>query len=210
MNGQQSKAIPTAEAAREIDETQLCDVLDYCSKQLGLHGLACLAACSKQYKAASAATAGSAAGLFLKDALIAAHTAGGAKYAASSSLEQHMQAVTWLLRIVPSATTAATAAKRLLSIPNVPLPMAKQLVEAGVRMKFAQLTAAAEKMVPGVDVWVLAQRQQGVPTDIPGLAVSLFRPYPSSRHVSAERYKQITVIAVLRCVFLTGDMAADA
>jgi hypothetical protein len=209
MNGQRSTATPnTVEEASKIDETQLCDVLDYCSKELGLQGLTSLAATSKQYKQASAATTARDAYLFLKDGLTAAHAAGGAKYAASSSLEQRMQAVTWLLRVDPSATTAAAAAKRLLSIPNVPLPMAKQLVEAGVRMKFSQLKAAAEKMVPGVDVWVLAQRQQGVPTDIPGLAASLFRPFPSSRIVSAARYKQAAVIAVFHCLLFQGDVAA--
>jgi hypothetical protein len=186
MNGQQSIPVPfKVDAAKDVDETQLCDVLEYCSKLLGLQGLACVAASSKQYKEASAATTAKDAAFFLKNALTAAGTAVDAKDAVSPLLQQHVQAAAWLLRVDPSATTAATAAQLLLRIPDVPLPMAKQLVEAGVRMSFSQLIAAAEKMVPGVDVWVLAQRQQGAPTDIPGLAVALLRPSPS-RYVSAH------------------------
>jgi hypothetical protein len=55
----------------------------------------------------------------------------------------------------------------------VPLNSAKALVAAGVRVTYAQLLAAANSMVAGVEVWVQAQDQLGVPADIPQSAVSI-------------------------------------
>jgi hypothetical protein len=108
MDRQQSTPVPTTVvAAQEIDETRICDVLEYCSKQLGLQDLACLAASSKQYNEASAATAAKGAALLLENALTAARAVACDKSAASPSLQQHMQAAAWLLRVAPSATTGS-------------------------------------------------------------------------------------------------------
>jgi hypothetical protein len=42
-------------------------------------------------------------------------------------------------------------------------------------MNFSQLEKAANKMVPGVEVWVQAQQQPNGMTDIPPAAVALCR-----------------------------------
>jgi hypothetical protein len=39
----------------------------------------------------------------------------------------------------------------------VPEQAAVQLVTAGIRVSFAQLLSAADRLVKGVEVWVLAQ-----------------------------------------------------
>jgi hypothetical protein len=46
-------------------------------------------------------------------------------------------------------------------------------VKAGVRITYAQLLAASRSMVAGVEVWVQAQQQLGVQTDIPEWAVAV-------------------------------------
>jgi hypothetical protein len=61
----------------------------------------------------------------------------------------------------------------VLRMPAVPQQTAVQLVEAGMRVSFAQLLSAADRMVKGV--WVLAQQQLGVQTDIPEDAVVICR-----------------------------------
>jgi hypothetical protein len=217
MGGQQSKSAPAmGEAVKEVDETRLCDVLPYCSERLGLQGLACLAASSKQYNETALATTASDAAFLLKHAQLsetaaAAGTAAAPSHSVSLSLEQHTQEVAWLLRAVPSATTAAI--EHLLRVPSVPISVAKQLVSAGVRMRFSQLTLAAEKMVQGVEVWVVAQRQLGVMTDIPGLAVALHRPSIHS-FVSAVQHRQFLYIylystLVLHVNLVNAAAAAD-
>jgi hypothetical protein len=60
-------------------------------------------------------------------------------------------------------------------MPAVPQKAAVQLVTAGMRVAFAQLLSAADRMVKGVEVWVLAQQQLGVQTDIPEDAVDICR-----------------------------------
>jgi hypothetical protein len=181
MIGQQSSAAPiTAGPPVEFDKTQLCDVLGYCSKQLGLQGLACLAASSKQYKEACVSATARDAAILLVDALQAAGTVAGVASTVPPSPQQPMQAVAWLLHVAPSATpvlsaASSLAAEHILRVPNVPLPIAKQLAREGVRITFSQLTAAANKMVQGVEVWVhvQAQRQRGTRTDIPDIAFAL-------------------------------------
>jgi hypothetical protein len=63
--------------------------------------------------------------------------------------------------------------EQLLAMPNVPLDVAKQLVSAGMRVSYAQLLAAAHSMVAGVEVWVQAQQQLGIQTDLPAAAVAI-------------------------------------
>jgi hypothetical protein len=84
---------------------------------------------------------------------------------------QRLQAAVWVLRAAPAG--AAGTAQVLLSVPNMPLDAAKQLVSAGSRVSYAQLLAAAHSMVAGVEVWVQAQRELGVPSDIPAAAEAI-------------------------------------
>jgi hypothetical protein len=84
---------------------------------------------------------------------------------------RRLQAVAWVLRAAPAG--AANAAQVLLSVQEVPLDSAKQLVSAGFRVSYAQLLAAAHSMVAGVEVWVQAQRELGVPSDIPAAAEAI-------------------------------------
>jgi hypothetical protein len=61
----------------------------------------------------------------------------------------------------------------LIYLPSVDLSWAVQLVEAGVRISHSQLLHAASSMLAGVEVWVQAQQQLGVQTDIPAVAVAI-------------------------------------
>jgi hypothetical protein len=89
--------------------------------------------------------------------------------------QQHKQAVWWLaallLRRAPDA--AADVAEWLLNLPLVSRQVAEQLVGAGMRVTYAQLLASVNKMVAGVEVWVQAQQQLGIQTDIPAAAVAI-------------------------------------
>jgi hypothetical protein len=76
-----------------------------------------------------------------------------------------------LLRTVPANRAAVT--DRLLSLSDVPLKCAEQLVAAGMRITYAQLLDAANSMVAGVEVWVQAQQALAVDTDIPAVAVGV-------------------------------------
>jgi hypothetical protein len=83
------------------------------------------------------------------------------------------QSVDWLLHLAPAAASAAEVRDCLVRLPAVPLPWARQMVRAGVRMSYAQLLAAADSMVYDVNRWVQAQQQLGVETDIPEVAVAI-------------------------------------
>jgi hypothetical protein len=107
---------------------------------------------------------------FLASALRAARSTGEAL---------HMQAVTWLalqllrhgdMNVVESKEDVT---KQLLYLPAVPLDCAKQLMSGGMCVTYAQLLAAANSMVAGVEVWVQAQQQLGIQTDIPAAAVAI-------------------------------------
>jgi hypothetical protein len=76
-----------------------------------------------------------------------------------------------LLRRAPA--TAAAVTVRLLSLPDVTLQFAEQLVAAGMRITYAQLLDAANSMVAGVEVWVQAQQALDINTDIPAVAVAI-------------------------------------
>uniref|UniRef100_A0A383VCN4 Uncharacterized protein n=1 Tax=Tetradesmus obliquus TaxID=3088 RepID=A0A383VCN4_TETOB len=86
-----------------------------------------------------------------------------------------MKAVGWLaallLRKAPEA--AADVTTRLLNLPDVPPELAVQLVSAGMRFSYAQLLAAADSMVARVDVWVQAQQQLRVESNIPAAAIAI-------------------------------------
>jgi hypothetical protein len=87
---------------------------------------------------------------------------------------QHKRAVAWLLRTAPAAAvTASSVSEQLIHIPGVPKDWAELLVAAGVRFSYAQLLAAANSMVAGAEVWVQAQHELGITTDIPKVAVAI-------------------------------------
>jgi hypothetical protein len=81
----------------------------------------------------------------------------------------------WVVKAAPAAV--AGASERLVGMPAVPLEMAQVLVAAGVRISYAQLIAAANSMVAGVEVWVQAQQQLGVDSDMPSVAKEICSPY---------------------------------
>jgi hypothetical protein len=157
----------------------IISILPYCCTQLGPIGLACLAATSKQIRTACTTIMQLDARRLLLSALDAAGAAVGpaasigSAPAASSAAYKGMQSVAWLLVAVPSAITAADIAERLVYTPAVPLACAVQLVAAGLRVSCKQLLAAADSMVPGVEVWLQAQEQLGVQNDIPAAAIAI-------------------------------------
>uniref|UniRef100_A0A383VW73 Uncharacterized protein n=1 Tax=Tetradesmus obliquus TaxID=3088 RepID=A0A383VW73_TETOB len=176
------------------------DVLPYCCQQLGLQGLACLAGSSRQLRTislgllpkdgsmlldaleAAAAAAAAAAATPPTQAAAGPAAAGETPHAALASasradhvLQQRLQAVTCLLSHTTTAAAAAAdgVAERALQIPAVPLHWAQQLLAAGMTVSYAQLLHAAHSMVAGVEVWVQAQQEPGLQSDIPQAAVDL-------------------------------------
>ena len=55
----------------------------------------------------------------------------------------------------------------------MPYAVAVKLIKAGMHFTYAQLLAAVDSMVAGVEVWVQAQKQLGIKTDIPAKAVAV-------------------------------------
>jgi hypothetical protein len=154
-------------------------ILPFCSTQLGLQGLACLAATNKLLRSACVSTLHLDARCLLLDALDAAVAASpaaasntGSAVAAGGATDRAMQAVAWLCSAVSDVITSADTAERLISTPAVSLASAVQLVAAGMRVSCKQLLTAANSMVAGVEVWVQAQQQLGIQTDIPAVAVA--------------------------------------
>jgi hypothetical protein len=95
--------------------------------------------------------------------------------ARSTKQQQHYQAVAWTAALLlrTAAASAADITERLLNLPEMPLVCALQLVSAGMHITNAQLLAAADSMVAGAEVWVQAQQQLGVETDIHPAAVAI-------------------------------------
>jgi hypothetical protein len=110
-----------------------------------------------------------------------------------TAYDLQVHAVAWLLRAALAKAASDEAAECgasdeavecvasdeavecVLCMPAVPEQAAVQLVEAGMQVSFAQLLSAADRMVKGVEVWVLAQQQLGVQTDVPEDAVDICR-----------------------------------
>jgi hypothetical protein len=84
--------------------------------------------------------------------------------------EQRLQAAAWVVQAAPGA---AYTVEVLLRAPSVPLNIAKQIVSAGTRVMYAPLLAAASSMVAGVEVWVQAQQELGIHTDVPPAAQAI-------------------------------------
>jgi hypothetical protein len=144
------------------------DFMNACPRlctQLGLQGLACMGASSKRLVLDCKAAASTNAASLLEPILEAARR--------GPLSDQHKQAAVWLAQQADNPTAAAGVAQQLLSLPSVPLDWALQLVAAGVRISYAQLLAAANSMLAGVEVWVQAQQQLDVQTDVPAAAVAI-------------------------------------
>jgi hypothetical protein len=135
-------------------------------QQMGLQGMACLAASSRTvHDACRSALLRDPVSLL--QPLLALR--GGPQL-----LQQYGQAVAWLVQQLAGAPKAAAdVAAWLVYVPNVPLVWAEKLVAAGVRISWQQLLAAANSMVAGVEVWVQAQQQYNLKTDIPSVALAL-------------------------------------
>uniref|UniRef100_A0A383VP62 Uncharacterized protein n=1 Tax=Tetradesmus obliquus TaxID=3088 RepID=A0A383VP62_TETOB len=118
----------------------------------------------------------------------------------------------------PSAAAAAGVAERALQIPAPPLQWAKQLLAAGVTVTYAQLIHAAHSMVAGVEVWVQAQQELGLQTDVPEAAVVICCPsiQPATRREEVlflrELQPHLTTPDLLQlamnCIFLSTAAAA--
>jgi hypothetical protein len=157
------------------------EVLPLVSRALGLQGLARLMTSSERNRSLCLTLITQDTKQLLQSALplpAAAAAAGAAGLHPRQAADQSsLQAVLWMLRVAPEAATAAltvaSTAEHVVLLPAVPLDAAVQLVAAGVRITYAQLLAAAKSMVPGVEVWVQAQQQLGVQTDMPAAAVAI-------------------------------------
>jgi hypothetical protein len=127
---------------------------------LGLRGMACLAASSSSLTDAC-------------ESIIRLQPHEWMQLAVKSAQAAQLR---WVLKAAPAAV--AGAAERLVRMPGVQLHMAKVLIAAGVCISYAQLIAAANKMVAGVEVWVQAQQQLGVDSDIPAVAEDICNSGP--------------------------------
>jgi hypothetical protein len=153
---------------------------------LGLQELACLATTSRWLKDSilQALRAGSRQQLLRTLKETAATAAVAAVDPAPHRSLQHephvvIRAVHWLMQMAPDKAAEALAAEdvsaRMVWIPAVKYRDAEHLLRAGVRIRYEPLLDAAKNMVPGVEVWVRAQRQLGIQTDIPAAAVAICR-----------------------------------
>jgi hypothetical protein len=205
----------------------LVDVLPYLGGVLGLHGMACLASSSRHLRHeciefvknnATLLAMESLPATIAEDSLAAVAEAAAvaalpygyawraaARATAAAAAVEHLQPVSWLLDMAPSSSTSVLAAadvlQRLLHLPHVHLQQAKQLVAAGVRIPYAQLLSAASSMVGGVEVWVQAQQQLGVASDIPAAAVAIccYQDW-----VSAHDKQEVLMETSLRSAFWTA------
>jgi hypothetical protein len=164
----------------------LIDVLPYLGRKLGLQGLACLASSSRQLRQECVDLAKRDAHALLfkavppvkpSETLAESAEAAAAAVPPPSLADQRLQPVLWLAHVAPSVATSVLEAedvlRRLVHLPHVPVQQAQQLVAAGVRMPYAQLLAAARSMVAGAEVWVQAQQQLGVASDVPAAALEI-------------------------------------
>jgi hypothetical protein len=172
-----------------LDPLVFEDILPFCKLQLGLQGLACLAASNKHLQDTCIAAARADADSLLLNALDAAKALKSSEQDTVSSqrlVQQHLQAVAWLLRHSPTAAAGVLRyiAEHPMSTPALRLWWVKELVAAGVTVSHSQLLEAANSMLAGVEAWVQAQQQLGVQTDIAPWAVAICcgDPWVSSHH----------------------------
>jgi hypothetical protein len=157
-------------------------VYELCISHLDLQGLACVSTTRKRFKELSYDVLRMDATKALLRTLPAAAATAAAVDPAPQRRVQHQlnvvkRAVQWLMRLAPDKAAAALAAEavsaRMVCIPAVQYSDAEQLLRAGVCIRYKQLLDAAGSMVPGVGVWVRAQQQLGIQTDIPAAAVAI-------------------------------------
>jgi hypothetical protein len=110
---------------------------------------------------------------------------------------QLVKLVEWLLKACPELATAPGVAEQLLAIEGMPHDLARILCRFGVSYCFEQLVAAAGSGTAGVDVWVLAQLEEGVLDDIPPAAGPLLRGEAEAALVSWLHWKHVNI--TLRC-----------
>jgi hypothetical protein len=165
----------------------LIDVLPYLGPVLGLQGLACLASSNRQLRQecntfinenATCLLIGTLPAVKAEESLAAvAKAAVHLPTAGAAGTAECLKPVMWLVWTSESAATSAFASadvlQRLLHLPHVPMQQAMPLVAAGVRISYQQLLAAARRMVTGVEVWVQAQQQLGIVSDLPAAAVAI-------------------------------------
>jgi hypothetical protein len=166
-----------------VEKVAFEDLVPFFITQLDLQGLACLAACSRDLRTTCVEHVQRHASSFFEaawEALQAAPETSGCREGAQMEhnsdhilQEQHRQTLVWLLLTAPAVAAVTPTADLLLRIPSMPKRWVLQLVAAGVRITYSQLLAAARSMVAGVEVWVQAQQQLGVQTDIPEVAVAV-------------------------------------
>jgi hypothetical protein len=144
-----------------------------CRKQLGLQGLACLASVSTELKHLCTISNPQQAAEALLGTLEAATPKAAAADADAPTrvpFRGYYAALhvmhTWPQIVTADVTSCIVQLK-------VTRRQAVQLVRAGIRMRYDQLLEAASSMVAGVEVWVQAQQQLGVQTDIPAVAVAI-------------------------------------
>uniref|UniRef100_A0A383VMT6 Uncharacterized protein n=1 Tax=Tetradesmus obliquus TaxID=3088 RepID=A0A383VMT6_TETOB len=116
---------------------------------------------------------------------------------------------------------AAGAANSILWCPSIPLQHALHWVNSGVRIHYAELLDAASCAVPGVQVWVKAQHQLGIHTDIPeaARAVCLGKVWEEQQPAAAYDFQLLqlalasnndsAVVAAAHSLSAVTDPAAD-
>jgi hypothetical protein len=191
------------EVSRVLEsDDDLFNVISACSTHLGLPGLARLAASSNRLREACLVILRRDTLSLLGPAMDATNAAAADKHGGYTQYtrqllqmqppsemypstgyyccrfrqqaeQREMHAVAWLLRSVPAAVSGSMS-DQLVRLPMVNIGVAKQLVRAGVRITYKQLLAAANSMVPGVEVWVQVQHRQGIHTDIPAAVTDTF------------------------------------
>jgi hypothetical protein len=153
-------------APAHVEEAMISNALHSCPalcSAIGLQGLACLATGSIRLNTDIADLVCSPARKFLQAAIDTARADGQHK---------HHEAVAWVAALLLHSAPAADVTRQLHELPAVPLDCAMQMVAAGLRISHAQLLAAADSMVEGVEVWVQAQEELHIQTDVPAAAVA--------------------------------------
>jgi hypothetical protein len=164
MNSQQEKAPRSAPASQEHQDAQLFDMLELLVDEGTLDALSLvrLGRCSKSSKSTAAALLVKRTAFLLPAAV---QQAAQVEDACGITKDRHIRIAKMLLggaasEGVASSLAAPTASKQFLSIGNVPLVLAEQLLTVGLRFNYDQLMQAVRARTARVDVWVLAMAAQ--------------------------------------------------
>jgi hypothetical protein len=157
-------SMPSHRKATRPDAGNTCRVSQarsHCGAGLGLQALTILSTASKQLRDQCLAVVCSDTKHLLLQPL------------ASVDHKKQQEAVDWLLRVAPTLAKATGLAECIVQLPAPPLPIAKQLVSAGMRISYKQVLAAAHGIVARVEVWVQAQKKLRKFGKIPSAIVSI-------------------------------------